>query len=273
MNSLGFSMSVAQKSLARGRIFDESMNPMSNNDIIQTQHIYMAMFEGQTRGLKPMFTHDLFALFDKPTGIMVHPISRNTPYSLLDEVRFHFGNDANLVHRIDQETSGLVLVARNRIIEADLKAMFEQKHYEKKYRAIVSGKIEKKLTIDTPIGRENGMIGVKMAIRDDGKASLTYINPIAYDTVTNTTFIEAIPVTGRQHQIRIHLHSLGHTIIGDPIYGVDDEIADRYLCKELSNEERLHYTKENRLMLHAHYLGFEFQNQKYAFYSKQNFPK
>lgn len=85
------------------------------------------------------------------------------------------------------------------------------------------------------------------------------------------TLVEAIPLTGRQHQIRVHLDSIGHTIVGDPIYGVDEEIADKYLCKILSSQDRMKYIGESRLMLHALNLEFQYDDTTYNIFSKQNF--
>ena len=270
-NELGFDRSIAQRLLSKGRVFDAEGKTLLYGEIPQRDFIEIATFEGVSRGLKPLFVCDDFAIFDKPSGLPVHPVSKKTEYSLLDEIRFHFGEDANLAHRIDQETSGLVLIVRNKKSDILLKEMFVEKRYEKGYRALVDGKIEKNLIIDTPIERENGAIGVRMMVRTDGKESLTLIEPLWYDSVNNQTLIEANPKTGRQHQIRVHLHSIGHTIIGDPIYGVDDSIADRYLCKTLSDEERIFYTKSNRLMLHAKSLEFDYLGISYKFISKQLF--
>ncbi len=270
-NELEFDRSIAQRLLSKGRVFDKNGNPLAYGEVAPSDFIEIATFEGHTRGLKPLFVCDDFALFDKPSGLMVHPISKKTPYSLLDEIRYHFGEDANLAHRIDQETSGLVLIVRNKKSDMILKEMFVEKRYDKKYLALVQGKIEENLTINTPIERENGSIGVRMMVREDGKESLTLISPLQYYQETNQTLIEAIPKTGRQHQIRVHLHSIGHTIVGDPIYGVSDEIADSYLCKTLSDEDRLKYMKCDRLMLQAQSLEFEYLGITYKFISKQIF--
>jgi 23S rRNA pseudouridine1911/1915/1917 synthase len=105
-------------------------------------------------GVKPLLEFEDFAIFDKPTHLMVHPISKNTPYSLLDEIRFHFGEDANLIHRIDAETSGLVIVGKNKKSEIELKEMFQDKKYHKSYLAIVCGKIEKELKLIKAIDKE-----------------------------------------------------------------------------------------------------------------------
>ncbi len=269
INQLGFTVSVSQKLLSKYRVFDDQNNILQNGQKIKSDFIQVALFEGKTRGLKPIFQTDHFAFFDKPSGVMVHPTSRNTQYTLLDEIRHHFNEDANLAHRIDQETSGLVLVSKNKLSDMILKEMFENKLYQKSYLAIVQGKIEKKIVIDSPIKKSTtSIIGVKMCVSKEGKESLTTVFPIKYDPILDQTLIEAIPQTGRQHQIRVHLDSIGHTIVGDPIYGVEEKIADQYLCKKLTLEDRLKYTKAKRLMLHSNFLGFEYQKRRYAIYSK-----
>ena len=271
LNEASLSMSVSQKLLSRGRVFDETGNRYQNGQTIKGEFVQVAVFQGQTRGLKPIFNTKDFAIFDKPSGIMVHPTSKDTAYSLLDEIRYHFGDTANLAHRIDLETSGLVLVTKNKIADIILKTMFEDKKYQKKYLAIVDGEIKNEIKIDGGIKKDGGKIGVKMKVSDDGKESLTYIKPIKYIKEKNQTIVEAMPKTGRQHQIRVHLHSIGHTIVGDPIYGVDEIIADKYLCKTLSKEDRIKHTKHSRLMLHALNLEFSYDEKNYKIFSKQTF--
>ncbi|WP_026802849.1 RluA family pseudouridine synthase [Aliarcobacter lanthieri] len=262
---------VGQRLTSKGRIFDENMNQINAGEEIPTEHIFIAVFEGQTRGLNPLIEFTDFAIFDKPTHLMVHPISKNTPYSLLDEIRYHFGEDANLIHRIDAETSGLVIVGKNKKSEIELKDMFQEKKYHKSYLAIVCGKIDKEIMIDKNIDKEGLLIGVKMKTcekNEGGKESFTIIKPLKYNQEKDLTLIEAIPLTGRQHQIRIHLHSIGHTILGDPIYGIDDINAENYLNKTLSKEDRFIITKSHRLWLHANYLEFTYKNNIYKIFSK-----
>jgi 23S rRNA pseudouridine1911/1915/1917 synthase len=262
---------IGQRLTSKGRIFDENMNQINAGDEIPTEHIFIAVFEGQTKGLKPLLEFENFAIFDKPTHLMVHPISKNTSYSLLDEIRYHFGENANLIHRIDAETSGLVIVGKNKKSEIELKDMFQEKKYHKSYLAIVQGEIKEELKIDKALDREGKAIGVRMKVctqEEGGKESVTIIKPIIYDKEKNLTLVEALPLTGRQHQIRVHLHSMGHTILGDPIYGVDDENAENYLNKTLSKEDRFKVTKSHRLWLHANYLEFEYKGIIYKIYSK-----
>lgn len=262
-------ISNSQKLLAKGRVFDENNKILQNGQKVKGEFIQIAMFEGQTRGLKPIFETEDFAVFDKPSGVMVHPTSRNTQYTLLDEIRYHFGESANLAHRIDQETSGLVLVTKNKYSDIILKEMFENKQYDKNYLAVVEGKIEHTIKIDAGIKKAvNSKIGVKMQTADDGKDSLTIIKPLKYDEIKDQTLVEATPHTGRQHQIRVHLDSIGHRIVGDPIYGIDETIADQYLLKELDESKRVEVTGCNRLLLHANYLSFNYKNNFYKIYSK-----
>lgn len=266
--NLHLSTAVSQRLINKNRVFKLDMTPYKMSEIIQEERLIVALFEGKTRGLKPLLTFKDFALFDKPTHLMVHPISKQTPYSLLDEIRYHFGEESNLIHRIDAETSGLVLVGLNYQSIVDLKTMFEQKKYKKSYLAIVEGHIQESLHIDSKLEKEGELIGVRMKAGESGKESLTIIHPIQYNKKRDITLVEAIPVTGRQHQIRVHLYSKGHKILGDPIYGIDDENAENYLNKTLSHEERFKVTKSHRLWLHANYLEFEYKDVIYKICSK-----
>lgn len=268
INDLELDPKIGQRLTSKGRIFDENMNTINTGETIPTDYIYIAVFEGISRGLKPLIEFNDFAIFDKPTNLMVHPISKNTPYSLLDEIRFHFGEDANLIHRIDAETSGLIIVGKNKKSEIALKEMFQDKKYHKSYLAIAQGHIKEEIRIDKGLDREGLVIGVRMKVCDDGKESVTIIKPLKYNKEKDLTLIEAIPLTGRQHQIRVHLYSIGHRILGDPIYGVDDENAENYLNKTLSEEDRFEVTKSNRLWLHANYLEFTYKNITYKIFSK-----
>ena len=258
--------------LEKGKITDENNKRLQKNQIIKSNFIYIVIFEPITKGLKPIFDSFHFAIFDKPSGLMVHPSSHQLDiYTLLVEIKFYFGQKGSLVHRIDAETSGLVLVSKNAFSDMVLKNMFEEKQYIKKYHAIVEGNIEKNLEIDTPITNDTGLIKLKMKTDLNGKESKTLIKPISYNKEKNQTLVEAIPLTGRQHQIRVHLNSIGHKIVGDPIYGIEEKIADLFLKNKLSEGERLEYTKANRLLLQANYLEFEFLDVIYKFSSRQEF--
>ncbi len=270
MQDAHLSASFSQRMLSKARVFDLNKHPYKIHEQVRENNIYIAEFEGHTRGLKPLIIFKDFALFDKPSHLMIHPNSKKTPYSLLDEIKYHLGKNANQVHRIDAETSGLVLVGlHDKSINA-LADMFEQKEYKKSYIAIVRGEMKEDVNINKALNKEGKKIGVRMKVCEEGegKSSSTYIKPILYNKKTNCTLIEIIPLTGRQHQIRVHLHSISHTILGDPIYGVSDEEAEDYLDKKLSKEDRIKASGCSRLWLQANYLEFTYKNIIYKIFSK-----
>ena len=270
LETLDIDLKLCLSLLEKGKISDENNKRLQKNQIIKSDFIYIVIFVPLSKGLKPIFDSFHFAIFDKPSGIMVHPSSHQlNVYTLLDEIKYHFGEKGSLVHRIDAETSGLVLVAKNAFSDMVLKSMFEEKLYTKKYKALVDGKIKEELIINTPITNDTGLIKLKMKTDSNGKESTTIIKPIFYDQKNNQTLVEAIPLTGRQHQIRVHLDSIGHKIVGDPLYGVDENFADKFLKNKISKEERINVTKATRLMLQADFLEFEFLDVIYKFSSKQ----
>lgn len=260
---------LALKLLAKGKITDQNNKRLQKSQTLKDGFIKITLFEAITKNLKPLFETEHFAIFDKPSGIMVHPTLLSNDYTLLDEIRYQFGENASLVHRIDKETSGLIMVSKNKYSEMILKNMFEEKQYIKKYIAIVRNEVKKELKISTPIINDTGLIKLKMKVDINGKDSQTLIKPLFYDKEQNQTLVEAIPLTGRQHQIRVHLDSVNHSIIGDPIYGIDEENADLILRKKVNEKDRVKLTGNKRLLLQANYLEFEYLNVVYKFSSKQ----
>ena len=233
----------------------------------------MLQFVPSPTGKKPLFETPDFALFEKPSGVLVHPTTYRTPYSMLDEIRHLYGPDANAVHRIDMETSGLLLASRNKAAEKRLKTLFERRDVSKDYLAWVHGKMENSVRVDVPL-RQNqdfSTIKLKMLIDPDGKPASTLIKPLHYDLDHDATLVEAIPLTGRQHQIRVHLFHVKHPILGDPIYGVPTEAAIRYLDKVLSPEERNYFMGAPRLLLHAYRLSFTDKGIRYELKSEYDF--
>ncbi len=269
INEAGLSSSVSQKLLSKNRVFDDQGGTLKNGQIITGEYVQIAVFEGSTRGLKPIFEADDFVVFDKPSGLMVHPTKKTTPYCLLDEVRYQFGEKADLVHRIDTETSGLVLVAKNKPASTVLKTMFENKEYAKEYLALVKGDLQTDITIDKSIAKADGSISIKMQCGvKNGKESITHVYPQKFIKKHNATLVRVVPITGRQHQIRVHLDSAGYPIVGDPMYGVSEETTEKYLNKTLTNKQRFELTGGDRLMLHANNLSFVYKGEKHNIVSK-----
>ena len=265
------SETLAYKLLKNARIVDHNNKRLQKGKVLKSGYIKVLIFEPITKGIKPLFQTEHFVIFDKPSGLLVHPTIRSTEYTLLDEIRYQFGDAANLVHRIDAETSGLILVSKNGYAQYVLKEMFEKKAFVKKYKALVENELKEDIVIDKKITTSNGLIKLKMQTSEDGKESSTLIRPIAYDKTKNQTLVEAIPYTGRQHQIRVHLDALAHRIVGDPIYGLDENFVDDFLNDKVEHAERIKTTGASRLMLHAYYLEFTFLHTTYIFCSKQKF--
>ena len=271
VNEVKLSESLAHSLLKKGKITDHKKTRLQIGKTLQSGYIEVLVFEAITKGLTPLFQCQHFAIFDKPSGLLVHPTTRSKEYTLLDEIRYLFGDDANLVHRIDAETSGLILVSKNAYAQSVLQEMFAKKAFVKKYKALVEGEIKEEVLINKNIGPSQGLINLKMQTTSTGKEASTLIRPITYNKETNQTLVEALPYTGRQHQIRVHLDAVSHRIVGDPIYGLDEDFVDQFLNDKIEKNERLQITGASRLMLHAYYLEFTFLKRTYIFCSNQDF--
>ncbi|MCF6172685.1 MAG: RluA family pseudouridine synthase [Campylobacteraceae bacterium] len=274
MQEFNLKMNLAQKWIDRKRVY-------LNDEIIQKKNIDLLgnvkviFFMAEPRGLKPIFEMEDFAIFDKPSGVLIHPNKLSQEYSLNDEIKFLYGLDANAVHRIDKETSGLVLVAKNKKSEIELKTLFEKKEIKKEYLAIVKGEVKDDMIIEANLksNNPNSAIRIKAQVGDDGKKAITKIKVIKFNKIKNITLIIAKPITGRTHQIRAHMFHVKHSIVGDPIYGVSEIDADLFLNNKMSKERREKVTEAKRLMLHANFLSFTYKNVQYNIKSKFNFKE
>ncbi len=263
IHELGYTQKEAQRMVSKGRL---SMNGevMSRTSGYLEGKVSFICFEPESRGLDPIFQTPDFAVYDKPSGVMVHPQNRHTAYSMIDEAKAAFGRDANITHRIDQETSGLLLIAKHKESERSLKMMFESREMHKSYLALVHGEFPKQLDVDAPLLRkEDESTIVRMVVRvdPDGKPSQTYFKRICYYPEYDMSLVQCEPLTGRQHQIRVHLFHVKHPIVGDPIYGQDEKDVVRFLDKEISAEERIEKSGAKRLLLHANQLCFTHGNE------------
>ncbi len=273
IREMGLTQSDAQRFIARGRVFKDDIAITSHSADIEG-HFKCIQFEPISRGLEPIFQTDTFALFDKPSGVLVHPQNRATPYSMIDEIRYRFGASSNIVHRIDQETSGLLLASTDKASERKLKTLFENREVQKEYLALVHGRVKHDIEIDEPLLREEDHSAiVRMVVKVDscGKESKTHIEPIAYYPDRDMTLICAKPHTGRQHQIRVHLFHVKHPIVGDPIYGQKESDILRFLDRELDDQERIRLSGASRLMLHANVLMFNINSTYYKLKSRSKF--
>jgi len=275
IKELDYTQKEAQRLIAKGRLFVDGLPMTKTAGEIQGEFEFI-YFEPITKGLPPHSVYEEFVLFDKPSGMLIHPQNRNTPYSLIDELKYQFGKDANIAHRIDQETSGLVLCARNKESERDIKMMFQERDMKKKYLAMVHGEFKESLCVEAPLLRaedESAIVRMVVRVHEAGKTSKTDFIPIEYFPSLNMTLIECSPHTGRQHQIRVHLFHVKHPIVGDPIYGQSEKDRIGFLDRALSDQERIKKSGAKRLLLHANELEFELYEKKYHIKSKINFKQ
>ncbi|GAA9188952.1 RNA pseudouridine synthase [Helicobacter pylori] len=200
-----------------------------------------------------------FGVFDKSPQVYTHPKGYFYHESLLDCIQSHFGKNAHPAHRLDYETSGLVLAGKTLQSTKDLKALFMQKKVKKTYLALVHGLVDKNTIIDKPILTPQNIqkdLRIKSKISPLGKPSTTLVEPLSYNPFLDISLLKITPLTGRTHQIRLHLSSVNHRIVGEGLYGVIDENARKYLQLKRENNAPL-------LMLHASSLEFEFKGAIY----------
>lgn len=275
ISELGITQRQSQRDIANGRLFINGVAMTKPTAEVEGEFEFV-VYEPSTRGLKPIYIEKHFVVFDKPSGVLIHPQNRNTEYSLVDELKYQFGLDANIAHRIDQETSGLVLCAKDKQSEKDIKAMFEFRNMNKTYLALVHGEFKSQLIVEEPLLRkedESAIVRMVVKVDPQGKASKTSFKPLKYFKDKDMTLVECKPYTGRQHQIRVHLFHVKHPIVGDPIYGQDERDILRFLDKEINNDERIEKSGASRLMLHASELEFDLYNRHFIIYSSEEFLK
>ena len=275
INELGYTQKEAQRFISKGRVLINGEKMMKTAGEVEGEFEFI-FFEPITKGLKPTYIEEEFVVFDKPSGVLIHPQTKRTPYSLIDELKYQFGRDANIAHRIDQETSGLVLCARNKVSERDIKMMFQERDMKKKYIAMVHGEFKEELCVEAPLLRaqdQSAILRMVVKVHETGKASKTDFRPLKYFPDLDMTLIECSPYTGRQHQIRVHLFHVKHPIVGDPVYGQSEEDMVKFLDKVLTPEDRVEKSGATRLLLHACELEFELYNKKYKIKSDIDFEK
>ncbi len=273
---LGYSQRDIQRYISVGRVLVNGVPITKPSDYLEGEFEFI-YFEPISKGLAPHAVDEKFVVFDKPSGMLIHPQNRHTEYSLIDELKAQFGMDANIAHRIDQETSGLVLCAKDKKSEVDIKMMFQERDMKKKYLAMVHGELKDELRIDAPLLRyddeKSALVRMVVKVDPSGKESLTFVKPLKYFSDLNTTLVECSPHTGRQHQIRVHMFHVKHPIVGDPVYGQSEENVVKYLDRELDRNMRVKLSGARRLLLHANELEFELYGKKYNVKSSVNFEK
>jgi len=170
--------------------------------------------------LPVVFEDAAIIVIDKPAGLVVHPGSGNWKGTMLNALLHHARElasvpRAGIVHRLDKDTSGLLVVARTIQAQTDLVRQLQARTVKRDYLALVRGAVGGDGSVEAPIGRD-ARVRTRMAVSRSGKAALTHYRVRRrYD---HATLLVCSLATGRTHQIRVHMQSIGHPIVGDPVY-------------------------------------------------------
>ncbi len=250
-NNLGLSRTSLQKLIREGKILLNGSGKIRQKYAVKNGDELVLVIEDKKRsGIAPeqipldvVYQDDDIAVINKPCGLVVHPAPGNYEHTLVNALLQHFKklSDVNpqrpgIVHRLDKDTSGLLVIAKNNSSHLALSEQFSEHSIKRKYIAIVKGRVEfNEGVVEMPIGRHpKKRKDMAVGFGQNSKYAKT-----CYRTLKRGdqfSLLELEPFTGRTHQLRVHLAYLGHPILGDVKYGRNNEFS--------------------RLALHARYIGF-----------------
>jgi 23S rRNA pseudouridine1911/1915/1917 synthase len=249
--NLGLSRTIIQNLVEEGRVTLNNLNSIKPHYRLKIDdEIKIIIQDKKPSILKPenipldiIYEDEDLAVINKPKGLVVHPAQGNYEHTLVNALLYRFKNlsDINpqrpgIVHRLDKETSGLLVIAKNNATHLSLSEQFAKHSIKRKYIALVRGKMEfNENIIELPIGRHPyKRKNMSVGFGKNTKYAKTYYRTLKRKE--EFSLLELEPFTGRTHQIRVHLAFLGHPILGDNKYGKNNEFR--------------------RLALHAKYIGF-----------------
>ncbi len=186
-----------------------------------TRRVPTGVAPGPQPALRILHEDQVLVVVDKPAGMLVHPSGAHTSDTVITQLRTRYGADLDLAHRLDRETSGLLVLTRTKSATRVMKEAFKQRRVHKRYLALVRGAPTwSSVTVDLPLGPGHGEVRVRQAVREDGAPATTRFE-VVRRVSSHHTLLAAIPLTGRLHQIRVHLEALGLPLFADKIYGSD----------------------------------------------------
>lgn len=221
--------------------------------INQPPNLQENAFKPENISLNIVYEDDVLLVINKPAGLVVHPAAGNWGGTLLNALLFHYPDLADvprcgIVHRLDKETSGLLVVAKTLEAQTSLVRQLQARTVKREYRAIVWGQVWRNGTINQPVGR-HPHARTKMAVLRTGKPAVTHYEVL--ERFGTNSYIRCRLETGRTHQIRVHMQYLKAPIVGDPQYGIGNIIPHKKMSEVLKNV----VADFNRQALHAIKLG------------------
>jgi len=243
---------IQEGSIRVNEILREPDYQVGSSDSLQVDlpDISQAAEVGEDISLPIVHEDENIVVIDKPFGMVVHPARGHESGTLVNGLAYYFKKTGTplslprvgIAHRLDKDTSGLILIAKNESTLGKLQNLFRDHRVEKEYLALVKGRPDEVAgEIARPIGRDPKH-RLKFSVRLDGKEAITRF--FTEKKFKDHTLLRLIPVTGRTHQLRVHLSSMGHPIVGDSIYGGEHS---------------------DRLFLHATKLSFKLDGKRRIF--------
>jgi 23S rRNA pseudouridine1911/1915/1917 synthase len=211
-------------------------------------------WQAQAIPLEIVYEDEAIIVLNKPAGLVVHPAAGNREGTLLNALLHHAPElegvpRAGIVHRLDKDTSGLLVVARTLTAQKKLVEQMQARHIRREYLALVNGVLVAGGTVDAPLGR-HPVDRKRMAIVPSGKPAVTHYR--IKERFAAHTLLDVQLETGRTHQIRVHMASIHHPLVGDPVYG------GRLRIPKGAGEQVMHALRNfKRQALHAASLGLE----------------
>jgi 23S rRNA pseudouridine1911/1915/1917 synthase len=261
----GLSRSAIQRLMSEGRVLLDGRAAKASSDAAEGQVATVdAPDPNPEEAIAPLdlplavlYEDEACLAVDKPSGLVTHPAKGHWDDTLVNAlaaagVSLSSGTGPGrpgLLHRLDKETSGVLLLAKTDAAQAALAEQFKERLVRKRYLALVWGALpQDALEVDAPIGRDPRN-RKKMAVREGGKSSKTGFRTV--ELLPHVSLVEARPLTGRTHQVRVHLAHLRHPVVGDSVYGGRPEngLPSALLRKKVA--------EAGRFFLHAHALSFE----------------
>ncbi|MBX1886293.1 RluA family pseudouridine synthase [Campylobacter peloridis] len=271
MDELKISISQAQKLIDKKRLFCNGNLVEEKNQFLDGL-VELIVYQNEPKGIEIVYENEDFAVIEKPSRVLSHPNGRNCSYSLCDEIWHLWGEKACVAHRLDKETSGLILVAKHKFAQIELKTMFEKRLIQKSYLALVEGKTKAQFRVDESmdLAKDYDNVKTRMCICKNGKKAITDFQSLEFFENLNASLVLAKPLTGRQHQIRLHLFHVKHKILGEPLYGLEKIQIEQILDGKMSETERIQTTGAKRLLLHSFSLEFKYKNKNFLIQSQKN---
>ncbi len=250
---------IADGSLLHNGKVQKSKQRVKPNDVLHLSTTLQQHGEDQPENIdiEVVYEDEAVLVINKPVGIVVHPGAGNQTGTLVNALLYHYPQQhhlprAGLVHRIDKDTSGLLLIGKTKPAQMALMAQLKDKSVYRHYQCVVAGdqaSLMRHRRIDAPIGRHRNQ-RTKMTVMTAGREAVTHLLEVTALN-DNYTLLDVGLETGRTHQIRVHLSHITYPIVGDRVYG-----GRRQLRSGLTDKQRETISNFPRQALHAYALGF-----------------